>query len=318
MLKSYLHSIKMNLFTSTNEKMGFQYKVIIYFILTSVAILYLSPALFMVSTMLKGFSDLMDPSVRWIPTRLRFANLSQAADLMNLWFKFIPDRSLIDNLRSSAVFNTVSNTLPSALMQVVSCAIAGYAFGRLKVPFKSILFIILIFTFVIPPQTVILPLHLVYRDLGLRETPFIFILPALFGHGLRGGLFVFVYSQFFKKLPKELEEAAIVDGASMFRLFFKVMFPLAKPAIIVVFLFSLVWHWNETYLTSNFYNQFHTLAIRISQIAMPEVLGEESAGLALQPLRMASAFILVSPLAIIYMFTQRWFVESIERTGLVE
>lgn len=313
-----LIALRKTLFGKNDEEKGIIYKISIYFVLISVAILYLMPAFYIVSTMFKSFSDLIDPGVKWIPTTLRWDNLKHAFDLMNINFNFVDGRALWDNLRSSALFNTVSITLPSALIQVIACAVAGYAFGRLKFPGKSILFVILLLTFIIPPQTIILPLHLVYRDLGLRNTPFVYILPSVFGHGLRGSLFVFIYAQFFKKLPKELEEAAIMDGAGILRLFVKVMFPLAKPVIIVVFLFSLVWHWNETYLASNFYNTFHTLSIRISEVVMPETVGEESVGLALQPLRMASAFLLVSPLIAVYMVAQRWFVESVERTGLVE
>ena len=108
----------------------------------------------------------------------------------------------------------------------------------------------LLLTFVVPPQVLVLPMIIAANQLHLLNTFWPIILPALFGHGLKGALFVMIYRQFFSTQPKELEEAAIMDGANVFKVFFKVMLPLSRPAIIVVFLFSFVWTWNDFYYPS--------------------------------------------------------------------
>jgi multiple sugar transport system permease protein len=201
-----------------------------------------------------------------------------------------------------------------ALTQVLSCAVAGYAFARLNFPCKRLLFVLLLLSYIIPPQTIFMPLTWVFRGLGVINNPMSFILPAIFGAGLKGSLFIIIYMQFFKKLPAQLEEAAYIDGASTYKVFFKVMLPLAKPAKITVFLFSMVWHWNETYLTGLFYTRIGTLATALEAIELPE----NDYSMTLMAVKMAAALIFVLPMLIIYLFTQRNFTESIERTGIVE
>lgn len=312
--KKLLAKIKNFLFGTNMEEKGFLSKAVLYFLLFDLALLYLGPVIYMISTMLKSFPDLIDPTTKWVPKEINWNNLYYAYEQLNIKIVIKSGRALWDNLRSSALFNSVSITFPSAIVQVISCSIAGYAFGRMKFPGKKILFILLILTYIIPPQTVIMPMTWMYRKLNLLNNPLSFIGPALFGHGLKGGLFVIIYMQFFKKLPKELEEAATIDGASILRLFWKIMFPLAKPAIIVVFLFSMVWHWNETYMVKIFYSKFQTLSTRITGINPPV----EMLDLSLQPVKMACGFLVILPILLIYLGTQRWFTESIERTGLVE
>jgi multiple sugar transport system permease protein len=137
--------------------------------------------------------------------------------------------------------------------------------------------------------------------------------------GLRGALFVFIYRQFFKGLPWELEDAAMIDGAGPFRIFFKVMLPLAQPVILVVFLFSLVWHWNDTLEPSLYLN-------RPEHFFLPQRLSIVESALETFQLRgmwgtgtiMAATLLVILPLIILYAFTQRYFVTSIERTGLID
>ena len=114
-------------------------------------------------------------------------------------------------------------------------------------PGRDLLFMFVLFTFIVPPQTIIVPLFILYRELGWIDTFLPFTVPAFFSHGLRGSLLVLIFRQFFKRQPYELEEAAAIDGCSPLRTFAQIMLPLARPALLVVFLFSLVWHWNDYY-----------------------------------------------------------------------
>ena len=286
----------------------------LYVILTAFALMYLEPVLYMLSMSFKSATDITDATAKWIPRNPTMTSVNFAWDAMKVWPTFLPDRGLWENLTRSNLFVSIVTTFVPALMQVYTCAIAGYAFARLNFPCKRLLFVLLLLSYIIPPQTVFMPMTWVFRALGVINSPMSFILPAIFGAGLKGSLFIIIYMQFFKKLPDQLEEAAYIDGCSTYKVFFKVMLPLAKPAKITVFLFSMVWHWNETYLTGLFYTRIGTLATALNAIQLPE----NDYSMTLMATKMAAALIFVAPMLVIYLFTQRNFTESIERTGIVE
>jgi len=289
-------------------------KLPLYILLTAFAILYLEPVLYMVSMAFKSATDITDATARWIPKNPTMKNVEYAYDAMKVTATFLKDRSFTENIMRSNLVVSVLTTFLPAIVQTFTCAVAGYAFARLNFPCKKLLFVFLLLSYIIPPQTVFMPLIWIYRALGVVNSPMSFILPAIFGCGLKGSLFVIIYMQFFKKLPAQLEEAAYIDGASTYKVFFQVMLPLAKPAKITVFLFSMVWHWNETYLTSLFYTRIQTLSVALNTITVPTGTYD----VAVMAVMMAGALIFVLPMLVIYLFTQRHFTESIERTGIVE
>jgi len=290
---------------------GWLAKVIIYFLLAVIAFLYLQPLFYMMSTMVKSVGDLVDPVVQWIPRKLHGQNLADAWRGLHY---------------PEAFTNTLVIALTCSILQVISCAITGYALARLRFPGKTAAFILIIVTFMVPPQITIIPMYTIFGKLGWLNTPLVFIIPAVFAQGLRGALFIIIFRQFFLTQPKALEEAAKMDGASAFRLFFRIMLPLARPAIIVVFLFSFIWYWNMYYEPSMFLNkEFLPLSLRLS-LMQQELIGNSAinfnAGVGKDPIsegpKMAAAFLIILPPLIVYTFTQRWFSEGIERTGLVE
>jgi len=290
----------------TQEKTGWLYILIIYAVLLDIAYLYLNPLFYMVSTMFKNTVDLLDPAVRWIPRTLEWNNIKLAWQGLNY----------LDALKNSLIISGVG-----AIFHVIACSLAGYAFAKYKFPGKTILFGLLIFSFLIPPQTIIIPLFMLIKNLGWMGTKFAIIGQAMFGHGIRGSLFVIIFIQFFRTLPKELDEAARIDGASSLRIFFRIVAPLAKPAILVVFLFSFIWHWNETYLTSLVIGSGNTpltLSLSNLQAVLKGLYENETDNLFNETIRMAASFLIIIPPLIIYAIGQRWFVEGVERTGLVE
>lgn len=163
-----------------------------------------------------------------------------------------------------------------------------------------------------------------YATVNWINTLFPVIIPELFGHGLRGALFVLIYSQFFKNLPVALDEAARIDGAGAVRLFVKIILPLAKPAIVLVAIFSFVWHWNETYSHTMFIsdNNLMTVMAKFEMMFDPQFASIYGSGnynsLAFEAIKMACALLAVLPLIIFYLVFQKQFTEGIERTGLVE
>jgi len=294
-----------------NVKDGLIAKLVIFALLTVIAFLYVKPILYMISTSLKSVADMIDPVVGLIPRELNWNNYADAWKGLQY-----PD----------GFFDTMVIALFGSVFQVFTCALTGYALARLKFPGKNLCFFLILVAFLIPPQLTIVPLYMIYSELGWINTPFVFLVPALFGQGLRGALFIIIFRQFFLSQPKALEEAAKIDGASSFRLFFRIMMPLATGACLVVFLFSFVWYWNMSYEAALFLSKdFTPLSLRLSSMQM-ELLGNKaidfSAGLGQDPIsegpRMAGAFMIIFPPLVVYLVAQRWFTEGIERTGLVE
>ncbi|MDQ1913402.1 carbohydrate ABC transporter permease [Paenibacillus sp. GD4] len=286
---------------------GLIFRLFMYLILVDTAFIYVKPILYMVTTMIKDANNLLDPAVIWVPRSLFWGHLQEAFRLLKY---------------PSAFSISLTASLSVAVLQVISCAIAGYAFARLEFPFKKTMFVCLIFSFVMPPQVTILPSILLFKEFGWLNTYLPLIIPAIFGHGLKGALFVIIFRQFFSTLPKELEEAAKIDGASVFRVFFRVMLPISSSAIIVVFLFSFVWNWNDFYYPSMymFGAKEVPLSISLSRLAAALTAEAEQSGPSVfaEPIKMAASFLIIMPVLAVYAFTQRWFVEGVERTGLVE
>nr|WP_239625937.1 carbohydrate ABC transporter permease [Paenibacillus sp. H1-7] len=305
-LLAWLSNVRYTLVGREADK-GLLFKLFIYLILLDTAYIYLKPVLHMVTTMVKNADDLLDPAVKWFPRVIYLGNLQEAWE----WLKY-----------PKALAISLTLALSVALLQTVSCAVTGYAFARLKVPFKNLMFFFLLLTFIVPMQVTILPNIIYARELGLLNTIYPIIVPAFFGLGLKGALFVIIYRQFFSTQPKELEEAARIDGASVYKIFYKVMMPLAKPAILVVFLFSFIWTWNDFYLPSMYLADIETapLSMGISRIASALRQQAEAYGPSVtdEAIRMATTFLMIIPPMILYTFTQRWFIEGVERTGLVE
>jgi multiple sugar transport system permease protein len=288
---------------------GLLAKLVIYFLLSVVAYLYLQPILYMISTMLKTLADMYDPTVRWIPRQATFENIAKAFEGLQY---------------PKALLVTSTIALTCSIMQVIVCAMTGYALARLSVPFRALFVALIILTFVIPPQVIIIPLYVIFSKLGLLNTLFVFLVPAMLGQGVKAALFILIFMQFFRSQPPSLEEAAKLDGASTFRLFAGIMLPLARSACLVVFLFSFIWYWNLYYEPSMFLTKgFTPLSIRLEmleEILNPTLLGNTRT--IVNPItegtKMAAAFMIILPPILVFMVLQKWFVSGIERTGIVE
>lgn len=294
-----------------NVNDGMLAKTIMIVLLSVIAFLYLKPIIYMISTSVKSLDDLIDPVVGLIPRSMHSKNYIDA------W----------NGLKYPEAFtNTFIIAFFGSLFQLFSCAITGYALARLKFPGKSLCFVLIMITFLVPPEITIIPLYMIFSKLGWLNTPFVFLVPALLAQGMRGALFIIIFRQFFLSQPKALEEAAKIDGASVFRLFFRIMMPLASSACLVVFLFSFVWYWNMHFEPSMFLSKdFIPLSLRLNELST-ELLGNKSLSLSVavgkDPIsegpKMAAAFLIILPPLLVYLVAQRWFTEGIERTGLVE
>lgn len=283
---------------------GIFYKVIIFTLLISFSYIYLYPMLYLVTNSLMGSNDLINDGIKWIPTKLYFDNYVQAFEVLDI---------------KSSLFGTVFYVLKASLLTTVSTAIIGYGFARYDFPLKKTMFVLMLVTFILPSQVTMTSSISVMRSLGLISTQKSMLYPAMLGQGINAAIFILIFFQFFRTIPNVLLESAEVDGASEFRIFYRIVLPLAIPSIIIVFLFSFVWYWNETYLTSLFTSDLTTLPLRISRFraSYSELFPPGSPGAALnEGVVLAANMLVILPLLVIYFLGQRHFTESIDRTGI--
>lgn len=298
-------------FLGSKDKKGLLNRIVIYTLLICIGFVYIYPLLYMISNSFMTLDDLLDTSISWIPSKLNFKNYLQAASSMD-YIKTFGQSILVAGL-------------PTAF-SVVVCSIIGYGFARFEFRGKKLMLGILIFSFILPPQITMMPTFVLFTDLGLVGKLWSFLLPAMLGQGLNAQIFILIFYQFFKMVPKVLIEAAYIDGAGFFKSFFKISVPSAKPAYITVLLFSLVWYWNESYLTQLYVSGVHiksglsTLIIKLKEFdmnynnALTQVEGVVTSNN--ESIRMAATVLSVLPVLLLYFCLQRYFVESIDRTGI--
>ncbi len=280
----------------------------VYFMLLLIGFVFIYPIIFMISYSLMDTADLVNPLVKWIPTKLYTGNYKEALRILDY---------------GKTLTQTIVITIIPSILQTISASLVGYGFSRFKFPGKNILFSIVIATFIIPPQVTVIPQFLIFRDLGLLGTIWSLIIPATFTQGIRSAIFIIIFYQFFNMFPKSLEEAAKIDGASIFTIFTKIVAPSAVPAYLISFLFSLVWYWNDTVITALYLGeQWTTLPLQLQRFEdtfrriYQSVPGMPSGKTINEAIVMAGTLLTILPLLIIYFFAQDWFVESIDRTGI--
>lgn len=283
---------------------GLLFKSTVYILLICFSYVYLYPLLFMFSNSFMSSKDLINDGVRWIPTSLHFVNYKQAWQVLDISKSFIDTTWYV--LRISFFITVIS-------------AVVGYGFAKFNFPFKKLLFVLMLITFILPSQVTISSNILIIRKLGLISSKNAMIIPAVLGQGINSAIFILVFYQFFRTIPKVLNESAEIDGASEFKIFYKIALPLAIPSIVIVFLFSFVWYWNETYLTGLFTGGQTTLPLKILSFraSYETLFPPGSLGAALnEGVVLAANMLVILPLLIIYFIGQKQFTESIDKTGI--
>lgn len=285
-------------------------------ILLGLGFVIMYPLIYMVSCAFRERSDMSDPTVMWIPRHYTLDVIRETMDAMDF---------------RRTLFNTLVLNVGCSLVQVVSCAVTGYGFARFRFKGKKIFFAIVIMMILVPTQVISLPLYTQFRYFGIKglfsvnliDNRLTMYLPALTANGIRAGLMILIFRQFFKGLPREIEDAAYIDGCGPFRTFVRVMAPNAAPAFLTVFLFSVVWYWNDYYVSNTFFTNTKTMALMLTnldnelkirlfndptvQISPREQIVWKEAGCLLS----------IAPILLMYVFLQKYFTEGIERSGLV-
>lgn len=297
----------------TREKNGALPQTIIYILLICIGFVYLYPLIYMFITSVMSLEDLLDTSSKWIPSGFYVKNYIDAFRVMNFKESFIDSMFL---------------ALVPSICQVVICSFAGYGFARYEFKGKKVLMAIMLLTFVIPPQIIMMPTYLLYSDMGLIGSAKALIYPALLGQGIKSAIFILIYYQFYKQIPQSLIEAAQIDGAGHIKTYFLIAIRSAVPAIIIVFLFSFVWYWNETYLTGLYLgnsgmgakNTMTTLLLELKQFEASYTkmypVTENSPDKINEAIKMAGTIIATAPLLILGFFLQRFITESVDTSGI--
>jgi multiple sugar transport system permease protein len=262
-----------------------------HLVLIIASFFFMIPFIWMVSTSLKPLTQVFTFPPEWIPKPVKWSNY---IDAMN----YIPFFTYLKNTTIITVVSTVG--------AVLSCPIVAYSFAKLKWPGRNILFIITIGVMMIPGQVTMIPLFLLFEKLGLVGTPYPLIIPAFFGIPF----YIFLLRQFFMGLPDSLREAAKIDGASEFRIYWQIMLPLAKPAVLAVGLFQFMASWTDfigplLYLTDSVQ---YTLSLGLQQFQSQK--GSEWG------LMMAVSTMMTVPVILLFFFLQKTFIKGITFSGI--
>jgi len=204
--------------------------------------------------------------------------------------------------------NSLRLTLPTVAFTVISSLVVAYGFARFDFIFKKPLFAIMLSTLMLPNAVIIIPRYMLYAQLGWIDTYFPFIIPALFA---TNPFFIFMMVQFFRGLPRTLDESARIDGCSAIGILFRILIPLSKPAVISIALFQLIWTWNDFFNSLIFIHSVRNFTL---PLALRMVFDNEAAVNWNQV--MAMSFVTILPLIVIFFLAQKYFVEGIATVGL--
>lgn len=296
------------------------------FVVISICVLFIFPLLYTISVAFMSPETVNDPGVLLIPRKFSLKSIKIVWKVLGL---------------GSAMRQTLIVTIFSTLGTAFSCSLAGYSLARYKYSEKNLMFFIVLIMIIVPSQTLQTAQFLNYRfftfgglltlispltkikSVSLIDTLWVYILPSFFAQGLKAGIFIFIFRQFFLSVPINLEEAAYMDGCGAWKTFFKVIIPMSIPVYVTVILFSVVWHWTDYYNSMAYFTEQKVL---LGQ-AMNDIgtllqrAGYLSSGgynyFDARTFRQAVILIAISPLVSMYIVLQHQFTESIERTGLV-
>ena len=259
------------------------------------ACVFMIPFFWMLRTSLMHPGQIFIQPIRWIPNPVRFENYLDAVEEIPFW---------------TYTRNTTLISLYTVFGSVLSASLVAYAFARLRSPDKDVLFVILLSTMMLPGEVLMIPQYLIFHRFGWIDTFLPLVVPSYFGGG---AFFIFLLRQFFMTLPLELDEAAKLDGASLFRIYWNLVLPLSKPALATVAIFSFFWTWNDfmgplIYLdsTANW-----TLALGLRVFAGARIYAQ-----ARWHLMMAASILTMIPPVLLFFSTQRTFVQGIVLSGI--
>lgn len=292
-------------------------------LLFGMCFMILQPILTKISVSFMTESDLYNPVVISIPEHFTTENYKLAIQLMDY---------------SKTVVNSFVISLTIAILQIAMCTLVGYGFARFDFPLKKFWFACVILVILIPPQTISTSLHLHFRffdilglsqlttgkTINLRGSALPYYLMSAGCMGLKNGLYIYMIRQFFRNIPKELEEAAYVDGCGTLKTFIRIMLPDAKPILTSCFLFAFVWQWTDGFYSKMFLGNVKLVSTSLARLSdslgayIARILGANTTiSVAYSNCIVSTGtLMIIVPLIILYLFAQKGFVESLSSSGI--
>lgn len=266
---------------------------LLYSFLILLSIIMIAPFIWMISTSLKETGAIFTLPPEIIPSNISLNN-----------YKEILERIPFLNFTINSIIITVS----ASIGQVVSCSLAAYAFARMKFKGSKILYYILLSTMMIPTQVTIIPTFIIMNKLGLVDTHLALILPACLG----GAFGTFLLRQFFSSIPKDLEDAAKIDGCGSLRIFYHIFLVQSKPVLATLFIFAFMFYWNDLLSPVIFLSSLDKMTLTVGLASIQGINYDRF------DLMMAGSFLSMIPILILFVFAQKFFIKSIVSTGIKE
>ena len=286
-------------------------KLLIYFVLICISFVFLKPIFGIISKTFMSSADVIDPAVEWLPKKFSVGNLKVAAGVLKI------NKTLLNSIMFSGLLS---------ICQTVVSALTGYALSRFNFRFKHFWFVMILLAFIIPVPVLMVPRLMMFVSFQeaikftLIGTPIPQVLMALLGQGVYSTVLILIFNNFFNMIPHVLDEAAMIDGAGPLKVFYHVVIKMSLSTILVVFLFSFVWNWNETYITGTLLrNSIELLPSKLSLFNSEFDSMASASGSAFkinEAYKMAATFISIAPLLVLYAFVQKRFIQGIENTGI--
>jgi multiple sugar transport system permease protein len=256
-------------------------------------ILMVMPFLWAFSTSLRPSRESFSLPPQWLPTRWEFSNYQAVLDQLP-FFQFI--------------FNSFKVAGAITLIQLVTCSTAAFAFSRLNFRGRDSLFTVFLAALMVPQAVTIIPIFVIIRNLQLLDNHLSLILPSTFS-----AFGIFLLRQFFLTIPRDLEDAARIDGAGFFEIYWRIMLPLVAPALVTLTIFSFNYHWNEYFRPLIFLTSWDNMTLPLGLTVLRGFLGTGNTAAVMAGVTMA-----IAPVLTVFLLFQRYLIEGITLTGLKE
>ncbi|MFV0275827.1 MAG: carbohydrate ABC transporter permease [Parahaliea sp.] len=256
-------------------------------------LLMVMPFVWAFSTSLRPSRESFSLPPQWLPTSWEFANYQVVLDSLP-FFQF--------------VFNSFKVAGAITILQLITCSTAAYAFGRLNFKGRDALFYVFLAALMVPQSVTIIPIFVIIRNLQLLDSHWALILPATFS-----AFGVFLLRQFFLTIPRDLEDAARIDGAGFFEIFWRIMLPLVAPALVTLTIFSFNFYWNEYFRPLILLTSWEQMTLPLGLTVLRGYLGTGNTAAVMAGVTMA-----IAPVLAVFLVFQRYLIEGITLTGLKE
>lgn len=256
------------------------------------AVMVLFPVVWMLSTSLKTTDETAAIPIKWIPSVAQWQNYPDAltAEPFGRYFS-----------------NTATITFVSLVGTVLSAALVGYGFARLRAPGKNVLFLLVLSTLILPPQVTVIPKFILFTKLHWVNTFYPLTVPAFFGAAFN----IFLLRQFFLTVPRDMDEAAIIDGASYLQIWYRIMLPMSLPALGIVCIFHFIFTWNDFFDPLIYLNNNDLWTVALGLAGFTATYGGTPYNLL-----MAASLVAVLPCIVLFFVAQRYFVQGIVVSGV--